>query len=148
MSGTMTSQSVCQGIGVDLAPVLHLLDIAVVGVRQPLGLRLVGKLEIAEDVADGAGAELGEGGLRLIGLDEVEQELGEIALGGVVSVDHQCGGGVDGGARDDHRRVDPLLGQHRLEGEGVKSYLIMAGTSPFSSSWAFPSLGLNCGSSF
>src|SRR5947207_243463 len=45
---------------VHLGPVLHLLHVLVLVVGQPLGLRIVRQLQVADDAADGAGAELGE----------------------------------------------------------------------------------------
>src|SRR5215213_3794653 len=66
------------GVGVNPRPVLNLFDILVVGVRQPLGLGGSGQLEITQNVADRASAELGKGGLCFVGKDEVEQELRQV----------------------------------------------------------------------
>src|SRR5438067_1065118 len=47
-------------LGVDLGPVLDLLDVLVLGIRQPLRLGVVRQLQVAQHRADRAGAEAGE----------------------------------------------------------------------------------------
>src|SRR5215213_762241 len=74
-------------IGVNLRPVLNLLDILIVRIRQPLGFGRIGQLEITQNVTDRASTELGKCALCFIGEDEVEQQLCQVAFRGVVFVD-------------------------------------------------------------